>query len=75
MDFKVICWAYVFKDFQEKTGVKWSDTPRKIQSAVEPFLENEMSDANREQVTALLNSVWIQLLPIFRKVEYQLTTK
>jgi hypothetical protein len=24
---------------------------------VEPFLENEMSDANREQVTVLLNSL------------------
>jgi protease-4 len=28
----------------------------KYKSAVEPFLENKMSDANREQVTALLNS-------------------
>jgi protease-4 len=27
----------------------------KYKSAVEPFLENEMSDANREQVTVLLN--------------------
>jgi protease-4 len=30
----------------------------KYKSAVEPFLENEMSDANREQVTVLLNSLW-----------------
>lgn len=30
----------------------------KYKSAVEPFLENKMSDANREQVTALLNSLW-----------------
>jgi len=30
----------------------------KYKSAVEPFLENKMSDANREQITALLNSVW-----------------
>ncbi|TEB41234.1 signal peptide peptidase SppA, partial [Flavobacterium circumlabens] len=30
----------------------------KYKSAVEPFLENKMSDANREQVTALLNSIW-----------------
>jgi protease-4 len=29
----------------------------KYKSAVEPFLENEMSDANREQVTVLLNSL------------------
>ena len=30
----------------------------KYKSAVEPFLANEMSDANREQTTALLTSVW-----------------
>ena len=30
----------------------------KYKSAVEPFLENEMSAANREQISALLNSVW-----------------
>jgi protease-4 len=41
----------------------------KYKSAVEPFLENEMSDANREQVTVLLNSFGIQLLLTFRKVE------
>jgi len=30
----------------------------KYKSAVEPFLENKMSDANREQTTQLLNSIW-----------------
>ena len=30
----------------------------KYKSAVEPFLENKMSEANREQITALLNSLW-----------------
>ena len=30
----------------------------KYKSAVEPFLENKMSDANREQLSSLLNSVW-----------------
>ncbi len=30
----------------------------KYKSAVEPFLENKMSEANREQTTALLQSVW-----------------
>lgn len=34
----------------------------KYKSAVEPFLENKMSDANREQITALLNSVWNSIL-------------
>ena len=48
-----------FKDFQEKTGVKMEVIRHgKYKSAVEPFLENKMSDANREQTTALLNSVW-----------------
>ncbi len=48
-----------FKDFQEKYGIK-AEVIRhgKYKSAVEPFLENKMSDANREQISALLNSVW-----------------
>ena len=48
-----------FKDFQEKSGLKMEVIRHgKYKSAVEPFLENEMSEANREQTTALLNSVW-----------------
>ena len=48
-----------FKDLQEKTGVKMEVIRHgKYKSAVEPFLENKMSDANREQTLALLNSVW-----------------
>ena len=31
-------------------------------SAVEPFIATEMSDANREQITAFLNSTWKRLL-------------
>ncbi len=48
-----------FKDFQDKTGVKMEVIRHgKYKSAVEPFLDNKMSDANREQISALLNSVW-----------------
>ena len=48
-----------FKDFQDKTGVKMEVIRHgKYKSAVEPFLDNKMSDANREQITELLNSVW-----------------
>jgi len=48
-----------FKDLEDKSGVKMEIIRHgKYKSAVEPFLENKMSDANREQVTALLNSVW-----------------
>lgn len=48
-----------YKDFQEKSGLK-AEVIRhgKYKSAVEPFLENKMSDANKEQTTALLNSLW-----------------
>jgi protease-4 len=54
---RVICWAYVFKDLQEKPSKMEVIRHGKYKSAVEPFLENEMSDANREQVTVLLNSL------------------
>ena len=48
-----------FKDFQEKSGLKVEVIRHgKYKSAVEPFLDNKMSDANREQTTALLNSIW-----------------
>ncbi|TRW26588.1 signal peptide peptidase SppA [Flavobacterium zepuense] len=48
-----------FKDFQEKTGITMEVIRHgKYKSAVEPFLANEMSPANREQINALLTSVW-----------------
>ncbi|AWH86940.1 signal peptide peptidase SppA [Flavobacterium album] len=48
-----------FKDLQEKTGVKMEVIRHgKYKSAVEPFLANEMSPANREQITAMLTSIW-----------------
>lgn len=52
-----------FKDFQEKYGIKMEVIRHgKYKSAVEPFLENKMSDANREQISTLLHSVWNSLL-------------
>lgn len=52
-----------FKDFQDKYGIKMEVIRHgKYKSAVEPFLENKLSDANREQITALLNSVWNSML-------------
>jgi protease-4 len=48
-----------FKDFQQKYGVKMEIIRHgKYKSAVEPFLENQMSEANRDQISALLHSVW-----------------
>ncbi len=47
------------KDLQENTGVKMQVVRLgKYKSAVEPFLENEMSAANREQISSYLNSIW-----------------
>ncbi|QYJ68626.1 signal peptide peptidase SppA [Flavobacterium litorale] len=48
-----------FKDLQEKTGVKMEVIRHgKFKAAVEPFLSNEMSPENREQISTLLNSMW-----------------
>lgn len=60
MDFKGLSSEVMFfKDFQEKSGIHMEVIRHgKYKSAVEPFLENKMSDANREQITALLNSIW-----------------
>jgi len=48
-----------YKELQEKTGIKMEVIRHgKYKSAVEPYLENSISEANREQNLALLNSVW-----------------
>lgn len=60
LDFKGLGAEIMFyKDFQEKSGLK-AEVIRhgKYKSAVEPFLENKMSEANKEQTSALLNSLW-----------------
>ncbi|WP_348797721.1 signal peptide peptidase SppA [Flavobacterium adhaerens] len=64
LDFKGLSTEIMFfKDLQEKSGVKMEVIRHgKYKSAVEPFLENKMSDANKEQTTALLNSVWNSVL-------------
>ena len=57
LDFKGLSTEVMFfKDFQEKSGLKMEVIRHgKYKSAVEPFLENKMSDANKEQTMALLN--------------------
>ena len=61
-----------FKEFQEKSGIKLEVIRHgKYKSAVEPFLENEMSQANREQTTELLSSIWntmVSEIAVSRKV-------
>ncbi|NHM04354.1 signal peptide peptidase SppA [Flavobacterium celericrescens] len=60
VDFKGLSSEILYmKDLQEKSGVKFEVIRHgKYKSAVEPFLAQEMSPENREQMTVLLNSVW-----------------
>ena len=52
-----------FKDFQDKYGVRMEVIRHgKYKSAVEPFLANEMSEANREQTEAFLKSIWSEMI-------------
>lgn len=52
-----------YKNLQEKTGVKMEVIRHgKYKSAVEPFLANEMSDNNREQISSFLNAIWSEML-------------
>ena len=60
MDFKGLSAEVLyFKDLQDKTGVKMEVIRHgKYKSAVEPFLSNEMSEANRTQIKELMSSIW-----------------
>lgn len=60
LDFKGLSSEILFfKDFQDKYGIKMEVIRHgKYKSAVEPFLENQMSDENRLQMQELLNSAW-----------------
>ncbi len=60
LDFKGLSAEILFfGDFQEQTGLKMEVVRHgKYKSAVEPFLGNEMSPENRQQVTELLESLW-----------------
>ena len=52
-----------YKDLLKKVGVEMEIFKvGTYKSAVEPFIATEMSDANREQITAFLNSTWKRLL-------------
>ncbi len=52
-----------FKDLLKKVGIDMQVFKvGTYKSAVEPFIATEMSDANREQITAFLTSIWGRLL-------------
>jgi len=47
----------------DKLGVKFEVfRVGTFKAAVEPYVENKMSDANREQVTSYINNIWSHLL-------------
>ncbi len=64
LEFKGLSTEVMFyKDLQDKSGVNIEIVRHgKYKSAVEPFLDNKMSDANREQISTLLGSVWNSLV-------------
>ncbi len=64
VDFKGLASEILYlKDFEDKYGVKMEVIRHgKYKSAVEPFLTNKMSDANKEQISSFLNSIWTELI-------------
>jgi protease-4 len=50
------------KDFQDKSGLKMEVIRHgKYKSAVEPYLANEMSDAQKTQLSELLGGIWNEI--------------
>lgn len=64
IDFKGLSSEVLFyKDLEDKTGIKMEVIRHgKYKSAVEPFLYNEMSVDNREQITTFLKSIWDEMV-------------
>ena len=60
LDFKGLASEVLYyKDFQQEYGIKMEVIRLgKYKSAVEPYLDNKMSDANRYQIQTLLLDVW-----------------
>ncbi|AXG69567.1 protease 4 [Kordia sp. SMS9] len=63
LDFKGLSMERMYyKDFQEKYGVKMEVIRHgKYKSAVEGYISQEMSDANREQISVFLQSIWDEM--------------
>jgi protease-4 len=63
LDFKGLAMERMYyKDFQEKFGVKMEVIRHgKYKSAVEGYISQEMSEANREQITVFLQSIWDEM--------------
>ncbi|MEM6686927.1 MAG: signal peptide peptidase SppA, partial [Bacteroidota bacterium] len=63
LDFKGLAMERMYyKNFQEKYGVKMEVVRHgKYKSAVEGYISQEMSDANREQISVFLQSIWDEM--------------
>ena len=63
LDFKGLAMERLYyKEFQEKYGVKMEVIRHgKYKSAVEGYLNQEMSEANREQISVFLMSIWDEM--------------
>ncbi len=63
IDFKGLSTEILYyKDFEDKYGIKMEVIRHgKYKSAVEPYLTNKMSEANREQTTSFLKSIWNEI--------------
>ncbi|MBM3403487.1 MAG: signal peptide peptidase SppA [Bacteroidetes bacterium] len=68
-DFRgVVAQAIFFKGTLDKLNVKVKVVRHgKYKSAIEPFVNDKMSDASREQMTALAQSAWTRMLEAISK--------
>lgn len=64
IDFKGLFYMTLYyKDFLDKIGLDVQVVRHgKYKSAVEPFMESHMSEANREQLASYVNSMWNDIL-------------
>ena len=64
LDFKGLSTEVLYlKELQEKSGVKMEVIRHgKYKSAVEPYLQDSMSEANRTQLSELLSSLWSSMI-------------
>ena len=64
LDFKGLSMEVMYlKEIQNKTGIKMEVIRHgKYKSAVEMYLSDEMSPANREQISSFLGSIWGEML-------------
>ena len=65
-----------YKDLMDKVGVKAEVFKvGTYKSAVEPYITNEMSDANREQITVYSSEIWKKMREDIAKSRKQLTAE